>query len=335
MSWVATLQDFVITEEEVINDGFRTVLDQIRWFHAGPEDASWSLPGEAFRELEGHPNLRHELGLKFKCCVFRPWQDYSGNEDKILKRAYLAGFPHAKYKLRGQQYQVDFASMSQKNMRSGKSREIRAPYKWKQPEKPIVEPGPTFCIKVPPGSPGTCIHVPHPAKKGQFIAVNVPAKAKVGAAMLVPIPKDEDLPTPVPDAPTPSGPTPAAPTPAAPATEEEKKKGGWSTGAKVAAGTAGVVAVGGLAVAGAVLGEHIAEEGWDATMAELGDVAADAGEAISGEDCWISLDLVSFWGSYLEGNTHLSFLKPLGIPDWWCVQQHAFQKLWWQTERSW
>jgi len=207
-----------------------------------------------------------------------------------LKRAYLAGFPHAKYKLRGQQYQVDFKTMSQKNMRSGKSREIRAPYKWKQPAKPIVDAGPTFCIKVPPGSPGTCIHVPHPAKKGQFIAVNVPEKAKVGAAMLVPIPKDEDLPTPVPDAPTPSGPTPAPPTPA---TEEEKKKGGWSTGAKVAAGTAGVVAVGGLAVAGAVLGEHIAEEGWDATMAELGDVAADAGEAISGDFRKVGLSLES------------------------------------------
>ncbi|CAK9087311.1 Hypothetical protein SCF082_LOCUS41273 [Durusdinium trenchii] len=94
--------------------------------------------------------------------------------------------------------------------------------------------------------------------------------------MLVPIPKDEDLPVAVPDAPTPAGPTPAAPS------GPEKKKGGWSTGAKVAAGTAGVVAVGGLAVAGAVLGEHIAEEGWDATMAELGDVAADAGEAIAG-----------------------------------------------------
>jgi len=214
------------------------------------------------------------------------WKDYKGNEDKILKRAYLAGFPHAKYKLRGQSYEVDFKSMTQKNMRTGKSRDIRAPYKWKQPEKPIVEAGPTFCIKVPPGSPGTCIHVPHPAKKGQFIAVNVPAKAKVGAAMLVPIPKDEDLPVAVPDAPTPAGPTPAAPSgPDAPATteeEKEKKKGGWSTGAKVAAGTAGVVAVGGLAVAGAVLGEHIAEEGWDATMAELGDVAADAGEAIAG-----------------------------------------------------
>jgi len=41
-----------------------------------------------------------------------------------------------------------------------------------------------------------------------------------------------------------------------------------------------------LAVGGAVLGEHIAEEGWDATMADLGDAggdiaegAADAGEA--------------------------------------------------------
>lgn len=39
--------------------------------------------------------------------------------------------------------------------------------------------------------------------------------------------------------------------------------------------------VGGLAVGGAVLGEHIAEEGWDATVAELGDVATSAGEAIA------------------------------------------------------
>ena len=239
-----------------------------------------------FKYLRIQPQDANMPADHFQVKLSGNWKDYKGNEDKILKRAYLAGFPHAKYKLRGQSYEVDFKSMSQKNMRTGKSRDIRAPYKWKQPEKPIVDAGPTFCIKVPPGSPGTCIHVPHPAKKGQFIAVNVPAKAKVGAAMLVPIPKDEDLPVPVPDAPTPSTPVPAPATgPEAPATteaEKEKKKGGWSTGAKVAAGTAGVVAVGGLAVAGAVLGEHIAEEGWDATMAELGDVAADAGEAIAG-----------------------------------------------------
>merc|ERR1711988_1547441 len=76
------------------------------------------------------------------------------------------------------------------------------------------------------------------------------------------------------------GASPSAPA-AAPAAPSEEKKG-WSTGAKVAAGGAALVGVGGLAVAGAVLGEHIAEEGWGATMADLGDAAADAGEAIAG-----------------------------------------------------
>lgn len=205
------------------------------------------------------------------------WKDYKGNEDKILKRAYLAGFPNAKYKLRGQQYQVDFAGMTQMNVRTGKKREIRPPYKWTRPPKPIVPAGPTFCIKVPPGSPGTTIQVPHPKKKSVMIAVNVPAGAKVGAAMLVPVPP---LPAEEPAAPAPAA-TPAAPAadPAAPAAEEEKK--GWSTGAKVAAGGAVVVALGGAAVGGAVLGEHIADVGgWDAAMEDLGDVAADAGEAI-------------------------------------------------------
>ena len=204
------------------------------------------------------------------------WKDYKGNEDKILKRAYLAGFPNAKYKLRGQQYQVDFAGMTQMNVRTGKKREIRPPFKWTQPPKPIVPAGPTFCIKVPPGSPGTTIQVPHPKKKSVMIAVNVPASAKVGAAMLVPVP-------PLPDpAEAPVAPAADPATPAAPAAEAEKKEsGGWSTGAKVAAGGAAVVALGGAAVGGAVLGEHIADVGgWDAAMEDLGDVAADAGEAI-------------------------------------------------------
>jgi len=210
------------------------------------------------------------------------WKDYKGNEDKILKRAFLAGFSNAKYKLRGQQYEVDFKNMSQKNARTGRVREIRAPHKWRQPEKPIVESGPTMCIKVPPGSPGTVIQTPHPKAKGQLISVTVPSSAKVGAAMLVPVPAPSASPLAVPtpsrsQIPEPSAP-PATPVSGAAATEAKK---GWSTGAKVAAGAAGVAAVGGLAVAGAVLGEHIAEEGWDATMAELGDVAADAGDAIA------------------------------------------------------
>jgi len=200
------------------------------------------------------------------------WKDYQKDEDKILKRAYLAGFPNAKYTLRGQNYEVDFKKMQQKNNQSGKCRDIRAPHKWKAPEKPITAAGPTFCITVPPGAPGTTIQVPHPKEKGQMIAVNVPPTAKVGQAMLVPIPAGAP-----------------AELPAAEVTgdfkpvehKDEKEKKKWGTGAKVAAAAGGAVVVGGLAVGGALLGEHIAEEGWDATMADLGDVATSAGEGIA------------------------------------------------------
>lgn len=205
------------------------------------------------------------------------WKDYSKDEDKILKRAFLAGFPNAKFSYRKYSYQVDFKAMTQKNVTTGKERDIRPPHKLKPPSAPITTAGPTTCIKVPPGSQGTTISVPHPKDKTQFIQVDVPKTAKDGQAMLVPIPALE-----APAAPAPAAPAPAAAAGAAApaAAAEPEKKAGWSTGAKVAAGTAGVVAVGGLAVAGALLGEHIAEEGLDATLADLGDGLEGAGEAI-------------------------------------------------------
>merc|ERR1719411_1868520 len=168
--------------------------------------------------------------------------------------------------------------MTQKNLQSGKAREMRPPYKWTAPPTQIVKPGETFCVKVPPGGPGAIIHVPHPKMKGELVAVNVPATAKVGQAMLVPLPKGVPKPVEIvePDAPQAAE---AAKLEEGPAKEAAKKK--WSTGAKGAAGTAGVAVVGGLAVAGAVLGEHISEEGWDATIAELGDVATSAGDGIA------------------------------------------------------
>merc|ERR1719359_1777902 len=78
--------------------------------------------------------------------------------------------------------------MLQINRDSGKERKIRQPMKWKQPAKPLVPAGPTTVVTVPPGSPGTTIQVPHPRVKGAFISVNVPASAKPGQAMLVPVP---------------------------------------------------------------------------------------------------------------------------------------------------
>ena len=200
------------------------------------------------------------------------WTNYSAEEDKILKRAYLAGFPNARYTLRGQQYETCFKNMKQKNTKSNKEREIRPPFKWKAPAAPITKQGPTFCITVPPGSPGTTIQVPNPKDKKTYIAVNVPATAKVGQAMLVPIPDG-------PPAELPASEVHGDYVPIQHTDEKERKK--WSTGARVAAVGTGAVVVGGLAVGGAVLGEHIAEEGWDATVADLGDVATSAGEAIA------------------------------------------------------
>merc|ERR1719456_1358413 len=153
--------------------------------------------------------------------------------------------------------------MMQINRDSGKERKIRQPMKWKQPAKPLVPAGPTTVVTVPPGSPGTTIQVPHPGVKGAFIAVNVPRSAKPGQAMLVPVPAEA-----------------AVSAHGAPVKAEKKSSGGWSTGAKVAAGTVGVAALGAGAVGGVLLGEHIAEHGVDATVDAVGDGLTDAGEAI-------------------------------------------------------
>merc|ERR1719487_290482 len=120
--------------------------------------------------------------------------------------------------------------MVQINRDTGKERQIRQPLKWKAPSKPLVPPGPTTVVTVPRGSPGTTIQVPHPCVKGAFISVNVPASAKPGQAMLVPVPSEAAVAAI--DTPTPT----------------KAGGGGWSTGGKVAAGTAAIVGVGGAAV---------------------------------------------------------------------------------------
>jgi len=179
----------------------------------------------------------------------------------------MAGFPNAKFSLRGQNYEYDFKKMVQLNKGTGKSRTIRAPNKWKAPAKPLVPPGKTTVVNVPRGAPGTTIQVPYPGKPGAFIAVNVPKSAKSGQAMLVPVP----------DAPTYAT---TSTTGGCGGSASAAPSAGWSTGAKVAAGTAAVVGVGAAAVGGAILGDHIAEHGFDATVDVVGDGLADAGEAI-------------------------------------------------------
>jgi len=200
------------------------------------------------------------------------WTDYNNVEDKILKRAYMAGFRNAKFSLRGQNYVYDFSKMRQVNTDSGKERSIRQPRRWKAPAKPLVPAGPTTVVTVPRGSPGTTIQVPHPRVKGAFISVHVPASAKAGQAMLVPVPRHTAA------AKEGTSLHKAVPSSAAEHSSRDAR-GRWTTGGKVAAGTTAAAAAFGGAVGGAVLGDHIAEHGLDATLDAAGDGLADAAEA--------------------------------------------------------
>lgn len=279
----------------------------------------------------------------------------------------MAGLPTAEFRLRGQNYVCDFRKMVQLNKDTGKEHKIREPMKRKPSSKPSMPhgptsvadvalgaPGTTVVVNVPPGAPGTTIHVPHPRVKGAVIAVNVPASAKVGQAMLVPVPKEVAVTAPgsppckgkrVSFTPPPSSseaaeekPRVAAPHAAAPtkrtelpeakvskvssgsdwtggkvavgtvvglsvppaavptkdtdSTESPEGKGskgtsgsGWTTGAKVAVGGAAglAVGVGGLAVAGAILGDSDAippDAAGDAMADATGDFAADGDEFV-------------------------------------------------------
>merc|ERR1719218_466556 len=115
--------------------------------------------------------------------------------------------------------------MMQINKGTGKTRAIRAPNKWKAPKEPHVPPGKTTVVNVPRGAPGTTIQVLYPGRPGAFIAVNVPKSAKPGQAMLVPVP----------ECPADAS---AATSGARAAKSSSSSSGGWSTGAKVVAGTA-------------------------------------------------------------------------------------------------
>lgn len=189
------------------------------------------------------------------------WKDYEKEEDNILKRAYMTGHKKAKYAIRGNQYEYDFNKMVQINPESGKERQIRAPHKMKPPSKPIVPSGPTMVVKVAPGTPGTQMTVPHPQNKSVSFCVDVPKNAKVGAAMIVPVP-----------------PLPADVGSGGGGGKKEDK--GMSTAGKVGVGVAGAALVGGMAVTGAVIGSAADDGAFDGAIDAAGAAMGDAGDAI-------------------------------------------------------
>jgi hypothetical protein len=200
------------------------------------------------------PMFQVKLGSK--------WINFTDGEDKILKRAFMGGYPNLEFRFCRQNYIYDFRKMVQTNKDTGKIRRIRQPKGWKAPLKPLVPAGPTTVASVPRGSPGTTIKLPHPRSKGSFISVKVPASATAGQTMLVPVPSA--VPVAAADIPAPS----------------KGDRGCWSTAGKVAVGAAGVL---GATVGGAILGEYTADCGFSGTCSVASEAttsffSVDAGE---------------------------------------------------------
>lgn len=226
-------------------------------------------PAPAQPQAQQQQPARKEPVGHFQIELQGQWKDYEDEEDRILKRGFMSGFPNAKFHLRGQNYEYNFKSMKQINTGTGKERKIRPPMRMKPPAKPLVPEGPTMVIKVRNGQAGKKIQVPHPKDKSINITVVVPPNAKVGQELLIPIP-----------------PLPGAGGVAPPSGDKGGKGGaGWSTGAKTAAGATAVGAAA-LVVGGAIL--YVDEGSREAALGAagaVGDAAAPhvaaVGEAVA------------------------------------------------------
>merc|ERR1719454_2188501 len=126
---------------------------------------------------------------KFQIKLSGNWQDYDEVEDRVLKRAFLIGQNSARFHLRGNDYEYNFKRMKQKNLKSSQERDIRPPRGLKKPPAPILPPGATIIITVRPGQAGKEIEIDDPNNKGRKIRVNVPAGARPGQKMAVPVPE--------------------------------------------------------------------------------------------------------------------------------------------------
>lgn len=65
---------------------------------------------------------------KFQLRLDGHWKDYTHPEEELLKRAFMEGKPGVSLQARGQKYYCDFKNMVQRNVETGKEREIRVIY---------------------------------------------------------------------------------------------------------------------------------------------------------------------------------------------------------------
>jgi hypothetical protein len=180
----------------------------------------------------------------------------------------LIGRTQAKFKLKNQQgdweeYSFFFkkGKMTQKNLKSGNIREMRAPMGMIPPAQAMLPTGDMIFITVKPEHVGKdVIEVPNPRKKGEMIKVSLPKKVRAGQKIAIPIPGEGES---VDDV----------------AKRQQSHNNAMTTGSKVAVGAGVVAATGAGVVGGVILGDHLAGGTLAEDVADVAvDVADDAGD---------------------------------------------------------
>jgi len=204
---------------------------------------------------------------KFQWMDGSGWQNYDSTSDAKLKQAFLVGRSECKFELRNKDGKTDKYSfffksgtMSQKNIVTGKVRQLRAPWGMFPPKQAMLPKGDMIVITLTAEQAGKMmIEIQNPRRKDQSITVSIPAKARKGQKIAIPIPGEHEV---VEDV----------------AKKQAELNKGMSTGAKVAVGAGVTAAAGACVVGGVILGDHLA----GGTLAEdVTDIAADVGEDIA------------------------------------------------------
>eukprot|EP00418_Pyrodinium_bahamense_P000262 CAMPEP_0179016010 /NCGR_PEP_ID=MMETSP0796-20121207/3095_1 /TAXON_ID=73915 /ORGANISM="Pyrodinium bahamense, Strain pbaha01" /LENGTH=323 /DNA_ID=CAMNT_0020711679 /DNA_START=27 /DNA_END=995 /DNA_ORIENTATION=- len=148
-------------------------------------------------------------GVGFKVEFDGRLKDYASGVNNLLKEACDFGIPSIRLRVRGEMYKFDFEHMEMKNLNAVTNHRMVAPHNSERPgpdsmkdnlKKPLSVcmrtlrsslklQRPVYVVRVPEGSPGTTIRVPHPKKLGKALAVAVPREAIVGQPLFVPVPR--------------------------------------------------------------------------------------------------------------------------------------------------
>jgi len=122
------------------------------------------------------------------------WKDYAPAAAEVLAQAYASGVPSLSLHVRGLMFKFDFEKMQQTNRNTSEVMNMRPPTDLARPLRKKTLVGSMcrekeyYAVRVPKGSPGTKILVPHPKNLGKTLQVRVPAEANVGQPLFVQIP---------------------------------------------------------------------------------------------------------------------------------------------------